>query len=329
MRLSFAVEKYTKSVLSEANRGPTAMPSSPASPCWATFDTTPGTCPTLVARPVDRSTRRTRPSSRVVTSTPLRSGSSARPHGTSRPAARVRSTVTEPVGRPAREVTDAVGVGAALVEVGVVAGDDVGVAGLVGTEEVVVPAVAEPAREPAGVGAPDEHAAVPRTPTRASAPNAGPAARRPRRRRPVVLVRVIARPPRRSAASLVLPTLPTAPVDPHPGTIPVTTELSQPDARFASAALTTTGPLTQIERGPVIRTRASPEHQGVTMARAVGIDLGTTNSAVSVLEGGEPTIIANAEGGRTTPSVVAFSKNGEVLVGEVAKRQAVTNVDRT
>ncbi len=65
------------------------------------------------------------------------------------------------------------------------------------------------------------------------------------------------------------------------------------------------------------------------MARAVGIDLGTTNSAVSVLEGGEPTIIANAEGGRTTPSVVAFSKNGDVLVGELAKRQAVTNVDRT
>ena len=65
------------------------------------------------------------------------------------------------------------------------------------------------------------------------------------------------------------------------------------------------------------------------MARAVGIDLGTTNSAVAVLEGGEPTIITNAEGGRTTPSVVAFSKNGEVLVGEVAKRQAVTNVDRT
>ncbi len=65
------------------------------------------------------------------------------------------------------------------------------------------------------------------------------------------------------------------------------------------------------------------------MARAVGIDLGTTNSAVSVLEGGEPTIIANAEGGRTTPSVVAFSKNGDVLVGEIAKRQAVTNVDRT
>ncbi|WP_371173761.1 molecular chaperone DnaK [Buchananella felis] len=65
------------------------------------------------------------------------------------------------------------------------------------------------------------------------------------------------------------------------------------------------------------------------MARAVGIDLGTTNSALAVLEGGEPTIIANAEGARTTPSVVAFSKSGEVLVGEVAKRQAVTNVDRT
>ncbi|CAJ65262.1 MULTISPECIES: molecular chaperone DnaK [Frankia] len=65
------------------------------------------------------------------------------------------------------------------------------------------------------------------------------------------------------------------------------------------------------------------------MARAVGIDLGTTNSVVSVLEGGEPTVIANAEGSRTTPSVVAFAKNGEVLVGEVAKRQAVTNVERT
>ncbi|ADH70850.1 MULTISPECIES: molecular chaperone DnaK [Nocardiopsis] len=65
------------------------------------------------------------------------------------------------------------------------------------------------------------------------------------------------------------------------------------------------------------------------MARAVGIDLGTTNSCVAVLEGGEPTVIANAEGARTTPSVVAFAKNGEVLVGEVAKRQAVTNVDRT
>ncbi|WP_339618664.1 molecular chaperone DnaK [uncultured Salinibacterium sp.] len=65
------------------------------------------------------------------------------------------------------------------------------------------------------------------------------------------------------------------------------------------------------------------------MARAVGIDLGTTNSVVSVLEGGEPTVIANAEGMRTTPSVVAFTKDGEVLVGETAKRQAVTNVDRT
>ncbi|WP_052847701.1 molecular chaperone DnaK [Streptomyces avicenniae] len=65
------------------------------------------------------------------------------------------------------------------------------------------------------------------------------------------------------------------------------------------------------------------------MARAVGIDLGTTNSVVSVLEGGESTVITNAEGARTTPSVVAFAKNGEVLVGEVAKRQAVTNVDRT
>ena len=65
------------------------------------------------------------------------------------------------------------------------------------------------------------------------------------------------------------------------------------------------------------------------MARAVGIDLGTTNSCVAVLEGGEPTVIANAEGARTTPSIVAFAKNGEVLVGEVAKRQAVTNVDRT
>ena len=65
------------------------------------------------------------------------------------------------------------------------------------------------------------------------------------------------------------------------------------------------------------------------MARAVGIDLGTTNSVVAVLEGGEPTVIPNAEGSRTTPSVVAFTKSGEVLVGEVAKRQAVTNVDRT
>src|SRR5215469_11975799 len=65
------------------------------------------------------------------------------------------------------------------------------------------------------------------------------------------------------------------------------------------------------------------------MARAVGIDLGTTNSCVAVLEGGEPTVIPNAEGARTTPSVVAFAKGGEILVGEVAKRQAVTNVERT
>src|SRR5438067_11615643 len=65
------------------------------------------------------------------------------------------------------------------------------------------------------------------------------------------------------------------------------------------------------------------------MPKAVGIDLGTTNSVVSVLEGGEPTVIPNAEGGRTTPSVVGFSKTGEVLVGEVAKRQAITNPDRT
>src|SRR6185436_3583342 len=65
------------------------------------------------------------------------------------------------------------------------------------------------------------------------------------------------------------------------------------------------------------------------MPKAVGIDLGTTNSVVAVLEGGEPTVVPNAEGGRTTPSVVAFSKTGEVLVGEVAKRQAVTNADRT
>ena len=65
------------------------------------------------------------------------------------------------------------------------------------------------------------------------------------------------------------------------------------------------------------------------MAKVVGIDLGTTNSVVAVLEGGEPTVIANSEGARTTPSVVAFSKGGEILVGEVAKRQAITNPDRT
>jgi molecular chaperone DnaK len=65
------------------------------------------------------------------------------------------------------------------------------------------------------------------------------------------------------------------------------------------------------------------------MARAVGIDLGTTNSVVSILEAGEPVVIPNSEGARTTPSVVGFSKNGEILVGEVAKRQAITNPDRT
>jgi len=74
---------------------------------------------------------------------------------------------------------------------------------------------------------------------------------------------------------------------------------------------------------------ASNKGEKAHMSRAVGIDLGTTNSVVSVLEGGEPTVIANAEGFRTTPSVVAFTKDGEVLVGETAKRQAVTNVDRT
>ena len=65
------------------------------------------------------------------------------------------------------------------------------------------------------------------------------------------------------------------------------------------------------------------------MPKAVGIDLGTTNSVVSVLEGGDPVVIPNAEGSRTTPSVVAFAKDGEVLVGEVAKRQAITNPERT
>ena len=65
------------------------------------------------------------------------------------------------------------------------------------------------------------------------------------------------------------------------------------------------------------------------MAKIIGIDLGTTNSCVAVMEGGEPTVIPNAEGGRTTPSVVAFSKNGERLVGQVAKRQAITNPERT
>ncbi|MEE0874976.1 MAG: Hsp70 family protein, partial [Ruminococcus sp.] len=65
------------------------------------------------------------------------------------------------------------------------------------------------------------------------------------------------------------------------------------------------------------------------MAKTIGIDLGTTNSCVAVIEGGEPVVIANAEGSRTTPSVVAFSKDGERMVGQVAKRQAITNPDRT
>jgi molecular chaperone DnaK len=78
-----------------------------------------------------------------------------------------------------------------------------------------------------------------------------------------------------------------------------------------------------------IPTRRETLKEKELMARAVGIDLGTTNSVVAVLEGGEPTVIANAEGFRTTPSVVAFTKDGDVLVGETAKRQAVTNVDRT
>src|SRR3954464_8553041 len=88
----------------------------------------------------------------------------------------------------------------------------------------------------------------------------------------------------------------------------------------------------RLKAEPASPWRSRPGHAvngGTTMARAVGIDLGTTNSVVTVLEGGEPNVIANAEGSRTTPSVVAFAKNGEVLVGEVAKRQAVTNPDRT
>src|SRR4026209_2407193 len=74
---------------------------------------------------------------------------------------------------------------------------------------------------------------------------------------------------------------------------------------------------------------AAADEGGIPMSKAVGIDLGTTNSVVSVLEAGEPVVIPNSEGARTTPSVVAFSKTGEVLVGEVAKRQAITNPDRT
>src|SRR5579862_7884342 len=80
---------------------------------------------------------------------------------------------------------------------------------------------------------------------------------------------------------------------------------------------------------PPISHPSNPSLQGDPMSKAVGIDLGTTNSVVAVLEAGEPSVIPNAEGARTTPSVVAFSKTGEVLVGEVAKRQAITNPDRT
>src|SRR5271166_5446385 len=79
--------------------------------------------------------------------------------------------------------------------------------------------------------------------------------------------------------------------------------------------------------GPAMLVKAN--RRAHPMAKAVGIDLGTTNSVVSVLEAGEPTVIPNAEGSRTTPSVVGFAKSGEVLVGEVAKRQAITNPDRT
>ena len=86
---------------------------------------------------------------------------------------------------------------------------------------------------------------------------------------------------------------------------------------------------TQRERDGYLRRRSAAGRRRNQMARAVGIDLGTTNSVVSVLEAGEPVVIPNAEGSRTTPSVVGFSKNGEILVGEVAKRQAITNPDRT
>src|ERR1700678_3316563 len=93
----------------------------------------------------------------------------------------------------------------------------------------------------------------------------------------------------------------------------------------ASSHLTALGPAGKLEHGLLNFNHI----RGQLMARAVGIDLGTTNSVVAILEGGYPTVIANAEGSRTTPSVVAFAKNSEVLVGEVAKRQPVTNVDRT
>src|SRR5664280_762186 len=129
------------------------------------------------------------------------------------------------------------------------------------------------------------------------------------------------------------------------GTIDGQVRLSVIDASLQSVGLTTQADAEHIgsrSSSPASPTAPPPQRQHSggqrrstrhtgdrKMARAVGIDLGTTNSAVAVLEGGEPTIIANAEGGRTTPSVVAFAKNGEVLVGEIAKRQAVTNIDRT
>jgi molecular chaperone DnaK len=94
------------------------------------------------------------------------------------------------------------------------------------------------------------------------------------------------------------------------------------DAKLESTSL-------KFERNAINKRAIRAQEEKRIMARAVGIDLGTTNSAVSVLEGGEPTVIANAEGFRTTPSIVAFTKDGEILVGETAKRQAVTNVDRT
>src|SRR5205814_1260483 len=82
--------------------------------------------------------------------------------------------------------------------------------------------------------------------------------------------------------------------------------------------------------GHSARPRDGRQEKGeIAMPRVIGIDLGTTNSAVAYMEGGEPTIIPNAEGGRITPSVVAFTKNGERLVGQVAKRQAITNAENT
>ena len=93
----------------------------------------------------------------------------------------------------------------------------------------------------------------------------------------------------------------------------------------SSAGIVATVPCTRSS----LYTPKPPARGVVPMPKAVGIDLGTTNSVVSVLEAGDPIVIPNAEGSRTTPSVVAFAKNGEVLVGEVAKRQAITNPDRT